>query len=119
MAACVSAPERPVEERPDLGRFFEEHRAQGTFVLLADADGRWVVYNPDRADAGFLPASTFKILNSLVSLETGVIGLDETNLGPRAGGVPQAPALTGLLNYANLGHRPWRPLPQAPPGRAP
>jgi beta-lactamase class D len=78
MAACVSAPERPVEERPDLGRFFEEHRAQGTFVLFADADGRRVVYNPDRAAAGFLPASTFKILNSLVSLETGVIGIDET-----------------------------------------
>jgi beta-lactamase class D len=78
VAACASAPERPVEERPDLGRFFEEHGAQGTFVLLADADGRRVVYNPDRAEAGFLPASTFKILNSLVSLETGVIGLDET-----------------------------------------
>jgi beta-lactamase class D len=88
MAACVSAPERPVEERrvderlveerPDLGRFFEEYGARGTFVVLADADGRRVVYNPGRAEAGFLPASTFKILNSLVSLETGVIGIDDT-----------------------------------------
>jgi beta-lactamase class D len=77
MAACVPVEERPVEERPDLGRFFEEYGAEGTFVLLADADGRRVVYNRDRAEAGFLPASTFKILNSLVSLETGVIGIDD------------------------------------------
>jgi beta-lactamase class D len=78
MAACVSAAERRVEERPELGRFFEEHAAQGTFVLLVDADGRRVVYNPDRAATGFLPASTFKILNSLASLEAGVVGVDDT-----------------------------------------
>jgi beta-lactamase class D len=35
-------------------------------------------YNPDRAARRFLPASTFKILNSLISLETGVIPDENT-----------------------------------------
>jgi beta-lactamase class D len=31
------------------------------------------IYNSSRCEQGFLPASTFKILNSLIGLETGVI----------------------------------------------
>ena len=57
--------------RPDLARYFEG--VEGTFVLY-DADAaRYVRYNPERARERFLPASTFKIPNSLIALETGVV----------------------------------------------
>lgn len=42
--------------------------------MLWDRDqNRYIRYNPERCDQRFLPASTFKILNSLIALETGVI----------------------------------------------
>jgi beta-lactamase class D len=36
-------------------------------------------YNRGRVDTGFLPASTYKIFNSLVALETGAVR-DETEV---------------------------------------
>jgi beta-lactamase class D len=45
---------------------------EGTF-LLVDGAGQWIVrHRPDRAALRFLPASTFKIPNTLIALETGV-----------------------------------------------
>ncbi len=56
--------------RPDLGRFFAG--VDGTFVLLDAQTGQATRYNPERASTRFLPASTFKIPNTLIALETGV-----------------------------------------------
>src|SRR5687768_15107181 len=42
----------------------------GTFVMLDARKGRLVVHNLERARTRFLPASTFKIPNSLIALET-------------------------------------------------
>lgn len=65
-------------ERPDWGRFFEEAGVEGTIVIRDLSTGRTQVYDPERAATRFLPASTFKIPNSLISLETGVVhGTDE------------------------------------------
>lgn len=58
--------------RPDLAAFFQNRGVEGCFILhdlQADTSLR---YNPERCDQGFLPASTFKIFNSLVALESGV-----------------------------------------------
>ena len=33
----------------------------------------YLKYNPERCDQQFIPASTFKIFNSLVGLETGAV----------------------------------------------
>lgn len=45
----------------------------GTFVLFdSGADSTVVVHNPERAQIRFLPASTYKIPNTLIALETGV-----------------------------------------------
>jgi beta-lactamase class D len=41
----------------------------------------WLVYNPQRVDTPYVPASTFKIFNSLVALESGVIK-DENEVIP-------------------------------------
>ncbi|WP_437591678.1 class D beta-lactamase [Sorangium sp. So ce1000] len=45
----------------------------GAFVLFDAARGVTRVVNPDRAAARYVPASTFKIPNTIIGLETGVI----------------------------------------------
>ncbi len=59
------------EEKPELEKFFEGMK--GAFVLYDLNGQRTIRYNPQRCAEPFLPASTFKILNSLIGLETGVI----------------------------------------------
>lgn len=66
---------------------FVKHRAKGTFVLLDARTGALIVFNEDRAARPLPPASTFKIANSLIALETGVIA-DENEIIPY-GGQPQ------------------------------
>lgn len=52
---------------------FDSIGGTGCFVLYSPTDSTLKVYNAQRADKRFTPASTFKIFNSLVILETGVL----------------------------------------------
>ncbi len=61
------------------GKFFSEAEISGTFVLYNLTEDSLFIYNPARSEKRFLPASTFKILNSLISLETKVIN-DENEI---------------------------------------
>lgn len=57
-----------------LGAFFKENGVQGCFALLDNGTGEFTVYNLERyRDSAYLPASTFKIINSLIGLQTGKI----------------------------------------------
>ena len=68
----------PITEiRPELARHFEG--APGAFVLYDLNGNRYIRYNPERCAERFIPASTFKVLNSLIGLESGVIP-DETHV---------------------------------------
>ncbi|HYQ82449.1 MAG TPA: penicillin-binding transpeptidase domain-containing protein, partial [Rubrobacter sp.] len=70
-APASATPSAPVpSQEADLTRFFTN--AEGTFVLLDGQTGRTIRHNPERARQPFSPASTFKIPNSLIALETGV-----------------------------------------------
>ncbi len=62
-------PQKITEE--DLSKFFPTKDA--AFVLYDLKSNQYTRYNPQRCARQFLPASTFKIFNSLVGLETGVI----------------------------------------------
>lgn len=66
---------------PSLRQHFEAQGIsgdKGTFVLYHPATGQFTVFNPERARERFTPASTFKIPNSLIGLETGAIkSIDE------------------------------------------
>ena len=44
-----------------------------TFVLLANSNNQLSVVNQDRAEQAMSPFSTFKIVNSIIGLETGLI----------------------------------------------
>ena len=61
----------------ELRTYFDAYDAVGTIVVRKDNTGEQLVYNPERAERAFLPASTFKIFNSSVALDTGVIGVDD------------------------------------------
>ena len=57
-----------------LKQFFDEKKVDGCFALLDNGTGKFTVYNLERyRDSAYLPASTFKIVNSLIGLQTGKI----------------------------------------------
>ena len=61
------------EEHPELRKFYKEKNIYGSFLLYDLKKAKYSGYNLQRIDSAFIPASTFKIFNSLVALETGVI----------------------------------------------
>ena len=66
----------------DLERYFQGF--DGAFVLVDQNGDASIRYRPQRCTGRRLPASTFKILNSLISLETGVVP-DENTVFPWGG----------------------------------
>lgn len=77
LAACSSGPQRI--ERKDFARFYEARQLEGAFALYDAQRNRWLLYNPEACAQALLPASTFKVCNSLIGIETGVIP-DEKHL---------------------------------------
>jgi beta-lactamase class D len=61
------------QERPDFGKYFQQAGVKGTFLLYDLKKNQYLIYNAKRANTGYVPASTFKIFNSLVALETGAV----------------------------------------------
>ena len=59
-----------------LKKYFDENKVDGCFTLLNNADGKVTVYNMQLDTQRFSPASTFKIVNSLIGLQSGVITND-------------------------------------------
>jgi len=62
-----------VKTNIDLGKHFDKYGVMGCFVLYNQTDNEFTLYNADLCDSGYIPASTFKIPNSLIALEEGVI----------------------------------------------
>lgn len=57
-----------------LGKYFKENNVEGCFAMFNNGNGKFTVYNLNRyKDSAYLPASTFKIVNSLIGLQTGII----------------------------------------------
>jgi beta-lactamase class D len=52
---------------------FRQNSVDGAFVLYDARRSMTTIVNPSLASRGFLPASTFKIPNTVIGLETGVI----------------------------------------------
>src|SRR5664279_1653327 len=53
--------------------YFDEFKVEGSFVLYDLKLDQYRIYNPRQFNEDFCPASTFKICNALIGLETGVI----------------------------------------------
>lgn len=57
----------------NLAKYFKAKNVDGCFTMLNNADGQVTVYNMAFDTLRTLPASTFKIVNALIGLQTGVI----------------------------------------------
>jgi len=70
-SACTNRPKTTV--RDDFAEFYNAAHVVGSFVLYDQKNDAYITYNPEQLNRMFTPASTFKICNSLIALETGVI----------------------------------------------
>lgn len=60
------------KEDESLQKYFKQNNVEGTFGLYDNGSGEFTIYNITRfRDSAYLPASTYKIVNSLIGIETG------------------------------------------------
>jgi beta-lactamase class D len=71
MFAQTPAPE--VKLRADLAKRFDDDGTAGVFAAYKAGGNTIVASEGPRASQALLPASTFKIANSIIALETGVV----------------------------------------------
>jgi beta-lactamase class D len=64
----------------DFASVFQQLGVEGSIIIYDASNQKFYEHNPPRNIRAFVPASTFKIFNTLVALETGVIGDDVTVL---------------------------------------
>lgn len=72
LPACLHA-ESNWQEHPEWKSEFAERGVTGTALIYDEHDDRYHVFDRDRAQTPFLPASTFKVFNALVALDTGAV----------------------------------------------
>ena len=60
----------------DLKKYFDERNVEGCFTMMDNSNGSITVYNMGMDTTRYTPASTFKVVNSL-------IGLASSGLKPR------------------------------------
>ncbi|MBU7585209.1 MAG: class D beta-lactamase [Nostoc sp. TH1S01] len=75
ISAISKANQHPsvIAQNVNLGSSFKELGIEGSILIYDQNNKKFYQHNASRNSTAFLPASTFKILNSLISLETGVI----------------------------------------------
>jgi len=61
--------------RDDLGKYFEGFT--GTFIMYDETNDHYIVFNEPQSEVRLSPCSTFKIYNSLIGLETGVLDQED------------------------------------------
>jgi len=61
------------QDNDAIARLFANNHLVGTFVLYDVQQDKLIGYNQIRANSRYIPASTFKIVNSLIGLETGAV----------------------------------------------
>src|SRR6201991_5151511 len=71
--ALANVAQQRSEIREDLARHFIDEGTAGTFVGYKIDDYLIIASDKDRSGEAKLPASTFKVPNSLIALETGVV----------------------------------------------
>ena len=65
--------QQKTEIRDDFEKYYNQFNVDGSFVIYDQNNDKFILYNQKQFKEPFSPASTFKICNSLIGLETGVI----------------------------------------------
>jgi beta-lactamase class D len=69
----VYAQEQKTETRNDFKKYYDQFKVDGSFILYDQNNDKYIVYNQPQTKEQFTPSSIYKICNSLIGLETGVI----------------------------------------------
>lgn len=64
----------------DIKKYFDEYDVTGSFMVYDMYADKYYYYDSSRCFTRFTPASTFKIPNSIIGLETGVIADENFNI---------------------------------------
>ncbi|WP_432712947.1 class D beta-lactamase [Pedobacter sp.] len=59
--------------RNDFKKYYDKLNVQGSFVIYSQNKDAYTYYNKEQTSQAFTPASTFKICNTLISLDSKVI----------------------------------------------
>lgn len=69
-AYCYST--RP-KELGELQKVFDKYKVDGSILIYSQNENVYMGYNLERCNTAFCPASTFKIPNTLIALESGIV----------------------------------------------
>lgn len=86
--------------RNDFKKYYDKFNVQGSFVIYNQNEDAYTYYNKEQSSQAFTPASTFKICNTLISLDSKVIK-DENEMIKWDGKVRQNPAWNHDTNMKN------------------
>lgn len=85
VAACIfslvfyGCTQNNVTNDESLKQYFDKYKVSGTFAMFDNSLGEFTIYNISRfQDSTYLPASTFKIVNAAIAIETGVVANDSS-----------------------------------------
>ena len=74
----ISCTSNNITNDDSLKKYFDQSHVSGTFGMYDNGHAHFTIYNLSRyTDSAYLPASTFKIVNSLIGLQTGVISSEK------------------------------------------
>jgi beta-lactamase class D len=73
LPACLLAQAAEWKESAQLAQLFKKEGVTGTFVVHDVTADTYIVHDRKRADTRYIPASTYKIPNSLIGLSTGTV----------------------------------------------
>lgn len=73
-ASLDKKPKKPkIEERRELKKFFDEAGVSGGIYIYDLNKNKYTIFDRRRMDTGFVPASTSKIIHSLIFLDAGAV----------------------------------------------
>lgn len=73
LGLTVYAQKQTTETRNDFKKYYDQFKVDGSFILYDQNNDKYIVYNQPQTKEQFTPSSIYKICNSLIGLETGVI----------------------------------------------
>ncbi|KQQ86744.1 class D beta-lactamase [Massilia sp. Leaf139] len=88
--ACLVVQAAEWKEDARLAKLFKQENVRGSFVVHDLANDSYTVHDRERAQTRYVPASTYKIPNSLIGLATGVVA-DVDQVLPYGGGPTRRP----------------------------
>ena len=72
MSLAVSCYSNQPKELAELKKIFDRYKVDGSILIYSQNENVYMGYNLERCNVAFCPASTFKIPNTLIALESGI-----------------------------------------------